>query len=43
MSPAKVVGAPAVEAEDFHVKYNELMSYDKLKDFADEYIKGRRN
>ena len=42
-SPMKQLTAPPYEVEEHHHKYNELMNYDKMKEYAEEYIKSKRN
>ena len=42
ISPIKQLPAPQVEIEEHHQKYSELLSYDKMKEFAEEYIKVKK-
>lgn len=40
-SPTKPPTAPVFQMEDYQ-KYGQLMSYDKMKEYADEYIKAKK-
>lgn len=42
-SPTKVQPAAPIEPEDHYQKYAELLSYEKMKEYADEYIKVKKN
>lgn len=37
----KIQGLPAIELPERQI-YSEMMSYEKLRDFAAEYVKGKR-
>lgn len=42
-SPTKQVQGPVIEVEEHSQKYNELLSYDNMKEYAKTYIRSKRS
>jgi hypothetical protein len=40
--PGKMLPLPAIELQEKQ-PYGEMMSYEKLREFASDYVKGRKN
>lgn len=42
-APGKALPLPAIDIQDAKQSYNELLSYEKMKEFASEYVKSKKN
>ena len=42
-SPTKQIQGPVIEVEEHSQKYNELLSYDNMKEYAKTYIRSKRS
>ena len=42
VSPIKQLPAPVIESEEHHGRYNELLNYDKMREYAEDYVKSKK-